>query len=207
MVMAGEEDFDTYIESADETEFNIAAESAEEIEDTDNIIDEIFLDTNVNFKYKVNSKKQVKTVAAEKNDDSNASGINIKKGDFSVSSTSKKSKNDYMNETLKQRTEAKYEKKYFEISTGMETKYENTDASKNSQNVFLSPKLKVGDQFSVLFNNKVSPTGSTVEQEVGINYKPKLLENSTFGVSGSTVFKNGVESSQKMRFNSDFYLW
>lgn len=185
----------------------VAAEFDVEMDEFDNLIelDEIHPDIDFSPKYKIKQNKNIKPASyAPKKEDT---GLNVEHGNFSLTSTSKKGQNDYMRENLRQRTEAKWNQKYFELSTGMETKYESVDASKNSQNVFLAPKLKLGDRFSVLYNSKVNPYSLTTEQEVGVNYKPKSIENSSFGVTTGSTFLNGVETSKKMRFISDFYLW
>lgn len=184
-------------------------ETEDEFEEEFEVIDRISPDFEAAAKRKINFKKQVKTLApiAIETKKEDEGSLNIKKGNFSISSTSRKANNDYMKEILRQRTEAKYERKIFEVTGGLETKYENHDASKNSQSLFFAPKIKFNDQFSFMLSNKTNPTGTVVEQEFGLNYRPKLFENSTFGVTGGTVFKNGVETSQKMRFSSDFFLW
>lgn len=178
----------------------------EEAQEIQEIQEELYINTNAKPQYNLSQKRKITPLLLDNKPD-DAASLTVKKGDFSVVSTSKKGQNDYMKDNLRQRTEAKLEKKYFEVGAGLETKYESTNASKNSQSVFIAPKIKLTDRFSIMLNGKVNPIGSTAEQEVGINYKPKNLENSTFGVSGGTTFKNGAEQSQKMKLNTDFYLW
>ncbi len=171
------------------------------------ILDEITPDYKQRFKYNIDAEPNIKPVPYLQKDTPTDS-LNIKNGDFSLQSTSKKTRSDYFENALNQRTEAKYSKKYFEVSTGYETKYDNPDASQSSKNVFLAPKLKLNDEVSVIFNNKVDPMGTKFEQEVGLNFKPKFLPHSTFGVAGGTTVRNDSgERTQKMKFNTDLLLW
>lgn len=175
------------------------------------ILDEITSDYGKKTKYKADLTPNAAPFLYPKKDPSEG-GLSAKTsilgGDFSLQSTSRKTKNDYLKDTLNQRTEAKYSKKHFEVSTGYETKYENPDASMSTKNIFLAPKIKLTDEVSVIFNNKVDSTGTKFEQEVGLNFKPKFLPHSIFGVSGGTTIRNDSgEKTQKMKFNTDLLLW
>ncbi len=171
------------------------------------ILDEIFLDNKVKLKYKTNIVPTVKPFVYNLQKDTTASGLNVKRGDFLFSSSSQKAKNDYFTDSLHQRTEARFLKKSFEVATGFETKYDNADASTSSQKLYLAPKINLSDEVSFIFNNKVDPTSTTLEQEVGVSFKPKILPNSVFKLMGGATVQNGVEKSQKVRFNTDLFLW
>lgn len=139
--------------------------------------------------------------------DTSAETSSIKKGNFTFSSKYKKSQNDYMKDVLRQRSEVKYEKKFLELSGGLEAKYDNVDAKKSQKNLFVEPELKLGNGFSLGARNMFDPENSKSEHELGLKYKPKTLKNSTFGVSTGTVVRSNSENSQRVRFNTDFYLW
>lgn len=175
------------------------------------ILDEITPDYSKKVRYRADLTPNAAPFLYPKKDLSEggiSSKTSIFGGDFSLQTTSRKTKNDYLKDTLNQRTEAKYSKKHFEVSTGYETKYENPDASLSTKNVFLAPKIKLNDEVSVIFNNKVDSTGTKFEQEVGLNFKPKFLPHSIFGVSGGTTIRNDSgQKTQKMKFNTDLLLW
>ena len=193
---------DDYIEEVFDESETLIAPKPEEV-----FFDEITLDHEPRFKYKINTTLNVKPVLYPRKDVA-GDVLNIKNGNFSLSSTSRKTKNDRLENALNQRTEARYSRKHFEVATGYETKYDNPDASRGSQNVFLAPKINLSKEVSVIFNNRVDSSGTNFEQEIGLNFKPKLLPNSTFGVTGGTTFKNDSnERTQKVRFNTDLLLW
>ncbi len=137
----------------------------------------------------------------------NPNEMQMKQGDFVFASSIIQNKNDYMQDRLKQRTELKYKKEYFELSSGYETSYASVDASKRGQTVFLEPKFKFGERFSLKLNNSVNPITQRFTQELGVNYTPKYIKNSNFGISNETTFGENSIIKQRMNFTSNFFLW
>ncbi|MBR1977400.1 hypothetical protein IKA15_03890 [bacterium] len=137
----------------------------------------------------------------------NPNEARIKQGDFVFASSIIQNKNDYFQNRLKQRTELKYQKEYFELSSGYETSYASTDASKRGQTVFIEPKLKFGKRFSLKLNNSVNPTTQRFTQEFGVSYTPKYIKNSNFGISNETTFGDNSIIKQRMNFTSNFFIW
>jgi|GEM_PF-6304243 len=173
----------------------------------DIILDEITPDYKPKARFRADLTPNAKPLLYQKTDTS-GEGLNVKRGNFSLNSTSRKTKNDYFENALNQRTEARYSKKYFEVGAGYETKYDNPDASLSTKNVFLSPKINISEEVSLILNNRVDPMGTRFEQEVGLNFKPKFLPNSIFGVTGGTTIRNNSgETTRKMKFSTDLLLW
>ena len=137
----------------------------------------------------------------------NPNETRVKQGDFVFASSIIQNKNDYFQNRLKQRTELKYQKEHFELSSGYETNYASTDASKRGQSVFIEPKLKLGKRFSLKLNNSVNPVTQRFTQELGVNYTPKHIKNSTFGISNETIFGDNAIIKQRMNFTSNFFIW
>ena len=137
----------------------------------------------------------------------NPNETRVKQGDFVFASSIIQNKNDYFQNRLKQRTELKYQKEFFELSSGYETSYASTDASKRGQAVFVEPKLKFGNRFSLKLNNSVNPVTQRFTQEFGVNYTPKYIKNSNFGISNETTFGENSIIKQRMNFTSNFFIW
>ncbi len=175
--------------------------------DDDKIIeymDVINLENSNSLKFNSDIKSPITSLGAKYE---NPNEMKVKQGDFVFASSIVKNKNDYMQNRLKQRTEVKYQKEHFELSSGYETSYASTDASKRGQTVFLEPKLKLGNGFSLKLNNSVNPVTQRFTQELGVNYTPKTIKNSSFGVSNETTFGDNSIIKQRMNFTSNFFLW
>ena len=127
-------------------------------------------------------------------------------GSFSIIGSSKKGHDsDTLVSNLRQTTELKYNTKFFELSSGYQTKYQSVNAYNSTEYLFLNPKIKAG-RFSLAFGNWATPRSKEFYQEIGLNYKSKLLKGASFNIMGGTTLKEGEVSSQKLRFTTDFYL-
>ena len=179
-------------------------EYPEEEENTPIYIDFIELEAPEKFYIKSSLLKEIEVLNMRA--ETNSGEKYFEKGDFSIIGTSKKGHDtDTLVTNLRQITELKYNKKYFELSSGYQSKYQTANAENSSQSLFFNPKLKAG-RFSLAFGNWATPRSREFYQEIGLNYTSKLLKGASFNISGGTTLKEGEISSQKLRFSTDFYL-
>jgi hypothetical protein len=156
----------------------------------------------MNFKSSLLRDIEYFNLEAQNND----SETYFKSGNFSIIGYSKKGYDtDTLVSNLRQTTELKYSKQYFELSSGYQNKYQVSNTDHSTQYLYFNPKIKMGP-FSVAFGNYAIPKSREFYQEVGLNYKSKLLKGASFNVLGGTTLKEGEISSQKLRFTTDFYL-
>lgn len=101
-------------------------------------------------------------------------------------------------ESLKKEDKAIYRKGRFAVGAKIPQ-----SERKASNKVILEPNVQLTDEFSLLFNQKVSPKIlDTSLDGIGVKYSPKKLDGTSFGITGS-----GNQDRQKLKFNTDFYLW
>lgn len=95
-----------------------------------------------------------------------------------------------------------FKKGRLSLDAGVSSK-RDTYNTKVGDKVLFEPNLKVTDEFSLLFVNKIDPRDiQSNSQEIGLKYSPKKIKGSSFSVIGS-----GDETKQKVKFSTDFYLW
>lgn len=137
-----------------------------------------------------------------------ATGLEFHKAGISIFSNSSKDLNDYMVEDYKTTTGATLNPEgRFSISGGMEVKYQNPDASINSKKLYLTPCLRLSDDVSFTVSNKFNQDSKIYENEFGLKYTPKFLENSSFNISAGTVFDEEAIKSQSVKFSTDLFLF
>ena len=122
----------------------------------------------------------------------------VKNGKFTVYSESTKENRDQCMKTdLKSTVNASYKvNKNVDLRAGQEVWYVN-------------PRLNVTDNMYLDYTGKYNESNKNLEQEVGVNVKPKVFkDNASFGVkAGTTINEEGETQSQKLKFTTDFYLF
>jgi len=69
--------------------------------------------------------------------------------------------------------------------------------------ILIKPEIDLTDEFSLIMVDKRDLRDKEYSnQEFGFKYKPKWFQGSSFSVLGSDR-----EGRQKVKFNTDFYLW
>ena len=140
----------------------------------------------------------------------NAKNELLKTKRLNIYSDGKGELSDYMTKQLKTSVNANYKvNKFFDLNAGHETLYVNPNANLGSRKLYVNPKLKLSKEIYLDYTGKFNETNENIEQEVGLNFKPKFLKDSaSFGLkAGSTMNKEGETQSQKVKFTSDFYLF
>ncbi len=171
--------------------------------------EEILLDEMSNFKYKIGVKK-IKRIGAhdiEKKQD--LAPLSFKYKDLRFDSYASKGVGANPSiYTLEQRSNLSYKKGIFDLSGGVENYYGSADLTKASQSFYFTPKLNITKNAYVQLNNKVDPKNNNFYQELGVNYTPHFLKNSSFGVLGGVnYYGNNKTTSERLKFNTSFYLW
>jgi len=134
----------------------------------------------------------------------------FKRGKLTVFSDNKGELSDYMTKELKTSINANYKlNKLIDINAGHETRYVNPDATLGARKFYFNPRLNLSKNLYFDYTGKFSETNKNVEQEVGLNFKPKFLHDSaSFGIkAGSTINSEGENQSRKVKFTSDFYIF
>lgn len=130
------------------------------------VFEEIVLESEIQHKYKFETKKIEKYVKEQEK----PRGPLLKKGRYSTDA-------NIANKTDK-----------FNGTTG--------------DKLIFQHNLSVTDEFSFLMVDKVNPRSLDFSQELGVKYSPKKFKGTDFSVLGSD--KDG---KQKLKFNTDLYLW
>ncbi len=131
-------------------------------------------------------------------------------GKFSIFSQNSKEMSDYMTTDWKSSANASYSfNKNFTLNAGQETKYVNPDASLGSRKLYVNPHFNLTDRVYLDYTGRYNQNNGNIEQEVGVNYKPKFLKNAAnFGMKASSVSNedNGFQSG-RLKFTSDLFLF
>lgn len=129
---------------------------------------------------------------------------------FTVFSDSSIETNKYMKNDFKSTINANYKlNNAIDLNAGHEVWYVNSDATLGDRKIYVNPRLNVTDNMYLDYKGKYNEINKNVEQEVGLNYKPKILKDSaSFGVSaGTTTNEQNDTHSSKVKFTTDFYLF
>lgn len=129
---------------------------------------------------------------------------------FTIFSNSSLETNKYMKNDFKSTMNASYKlNNAIDLNAGHEVWYVNSDATMGDRKIYINPKLNVTDNLYLDYKGKYNEINKNVEQEVGLNYKPKILKDSaSFGVSaGTTTNEHNDTHSGKVKFTTDFYLF
>ncbi len=134
--------------------------------------------------------------------------LRYQKGRVSLFSNSSLEDNDYMTKDYKTRTGATLNPGgRLSLTGGMEMTYQNPDASINSKKLYLTHDLRFTDDISLTASNKFDQDTKVYENELGVKYMPKFLQNSYFKVTAGTVFDDETVKSQKLKFSTDLFLF
>lgn len=169
--------------------------------------DEIFLEAET---LKLNLDKSLPK-SYKKSLEKEEAGLSLNLKGINLFSNSKTELNDYMVNDYKTNTGATLNPNgRLSLTSGMEVKYQNPDASINSKKFYITPNLKLNDEIFLTFANKFNHDSKIYENEVGIQYSPKFVKkyiDGAFGVSAGTVYDEEEIRSQKLKFTTDFYLF
>ncbi len=166
--------------------------------------DEIFIEPE---ELKLNLDKTLPESYIQKTE-KEPTGLEFHRAGISIFSNSSKSLNDYMVEDYKSTTGAVINPDgRFSISGGMEVKYQNPNASINSKKLYLTPCLRLGDDVFFTISNKFNQDSKIYENEFGLKYSPKFLQNSSFNVTAGAVFDEETIKSQKLEFSTDLFIF
>lgn len=129
---------------------------------------------------------------------------------FKIYSDSSKELNKYMHNDLKTTMNATYKiNNALDLNAGHEVWYVNQDATLGAKKVYINPRLNLTKRFYLDYTGKFNETNKDIEQEVGVNYKPKIFKDAaSFGVKAGTTINDQKETQTgKLKFTTDFYLF
>lgn len=134
----------------------------------------------------------------------------LKTGNLTLFSDTTEELSNYMTINYKSSMNMKLHlNKNMALQAGQEIWYVNPDASLGSKKFYVNPSLKLGGGVSLNYTGRYNQTSKNIEQEVGLNYSPKLFkDNAKFGVSASTIINDNNEvQSKKIKFSTDLYIF
>lgn len=129
---------------------------------------------------------------------------------FSIFSDSTKELSSYMTHNLKSSFNAKYDfNDNLSLKAGHESWYVNPDATIGSKKFYINPRVYLTDRFYLDYTGRFNQTTKNIEQELGVNYRPRIFNDSAaFGVQASTIMNNNNQiQSQRLKFTTDLYIY
>ena len=174
----------------------------------ENLDEDILLQTDFSPTYRVNQIKKVSTYQKTL-DMPQAEDMVLGSDKFGISSKSTQyNDTDTLNKKLRQELGATVRGKYLSLTGGLETTYDTTNVSSASRGAFITPSIRLGERASISFKNKISGQRlNKYEPMVGIDYKPKLIKNSSVWMgAGATILDNNMQS-QSLNLRTNFYVF
>ncbi len=131
-------------------------------------------------------------------------------GKLKIYGEGKKELSDYMTDNFKSSLGLTYSlSKHIDISAGQENTYVNPDATLGSRKFYFNPRINFTEDFYIDYSTRYDAISDNFEQEVGINYKPKIFhDNTKFAVKASETInrETGMKKSNSLKFSTDFYF-
>ena len=134
----------------------------------------------------------------------------VKTEKLTIFSDTKSELSDYMTNNIKSSVNASYKvNKAVDFKMGQEVWYVNPDASLGARKLYINPRLNLSKTVYMDFTGKYDERSKDIEQEIGINYKPKVFkDNASFGIkAGSKTNEQKDIQSGKLKFTTDWYVF
>lgn len=129
---------------------------------------------------------------------------------FSLFSDGSKEQSNYMTNYFKSTINASYDfNNKFSLYAGHETWYVNPNASLGARKFFFNPRYNLTDSFYIDYAGKYNHSSKYIEQEVGLNFKPKKLNDAAkFGLKATSITNDNKQiQTQRLKFETDWYLY
>lgn len=135
----------------------------------------------------------------------------FKRDKFTLFSDGSKELSDYMTNNFKSTMNISYDlNDTLMLRAGHETWYVNPNASVGAKKFYFNPRVNLTDRCYLDYISRYNQTSKNIEQEVGLNYRPKLFKDAaSFGIKASTVIDNETHEVQsgKLKFSTDLYIY
>lgn len=129
---------------------------------------------------------------------------------FSLFSNGSKELSSYMTNNFKQTVNASYDlSDKVSLYAGHETWYVNPNASLGARKFFFNPRLNLTESFYVDYAGKYNHSSKYIEQEVGLNFKPKKLHDTAkFGLKATSIMNDNKQvQTKRLKFETDLFIY